>query len=75
MKTATIVRRERDFGARLRVVRKQQGLSQTALADAAGVDRKTVNRIENGRFSPNLNTLMRLAYSLSVSVSDLLRGI
>jgi len=37
------------------------GQSQAALAEKAGVDRKTVNRIENEHFSPNVDTLARLA--------------
>jgi transcriptional regulator with XRE-family HTH domain len=71
----SIVRRERDFGLRLRAIRQSRGLSQQMLAEAAGVNRKTVNRIECGRFSPNLNTLMRLAYALSLKVQNLVRGI
>lgn len=75
MKNQTIVQRERNFGLRLRAIRQSKGLSQQSLAEAAGVDRKTVNRIERGHFSPNLNTMMRLAHSLSLTVQDLLRGV
>lgn len=41
--------------------RLSQGQSQAALADKAGVDRKTINRIENEHFSPSVDTLARLA--------------
>jgi DNA-binding XRE family transcriptional regulator len=39
----------------------------------AGVDRKTINRIENGHFSPSLDTMVRLAHAFGVpfgSVAD-----
>jgi transcriptional regulator with XRE-family HTH domain len=39
----------------------------------AGVDRKTINRIENGHFSPALDTLVRLSSALSVAPSSLLK--
>jgi DNA-binding XRE family transcriptional regulator len=33
-------------------LREQLELSQSEVAERAGIDRKTVNRIENERFSP-----------------------
>jgi len=41
--------------------RIEQRMSQAALAKKAGVDRKTINRIENFHFSPSIDTLTRLA--------------
>lgn len=52
------------IGDHLREVRIAEGLSQEALAAKAGLDRKTVNRIENGLFSPSIDTLMRLCQIL-----------
>lgn len=43
------------------------GLSQQSLADLIGVDRKTINRIENGHFSPNLDTMLRMVIVLKLS--------
>ena len=40
--------------------------TQQQLADICGVDRKTINRIENGHFSPNLDTLVRIFDALSI---------
>jgi DNA-binding XRE family transcriptional regulator len=37
----------------------------------AGVDRKTINRIENGHFSPSIDTLIRLSIVLKVPVAKL----
>jgi transcriptional regulator with XRE-family HTH domain len=39
----------------------------------AGVDRKTINRIENGHFSPALDTLVRLSSALAVTPASLLK--
>jgi transcriptional regulator with XRE-family HTH domain len=47
-------------------------LSQARLAEIAGVDRKTINRIENGHFSPALDTIVRLSVALGIAPSTLL---
>ena len=57
---------------RLNELRCARDLSQAALADYAGVDRKTINRIENGHFSPALDTIVRLSVALGISPSELL---
>ena len=43
-----------------RQVRRRSGLSQRALAEAAGVSPSTVARIERGRLEPTLDLLLRL---------------
>jgi transcriptional regulator with XRE-family HTH domain len=53
-------------------LRDQLGLSQGELAELAGIDRKSINRIENQRLSPSIDTLMRISLALGVKVSDLL---
>lgn len=55
--------------------RNALGLTQDDLAKAAGIDRKTVNRIENGHFSPNLDTLFRLCVALDVRPSELVKDL
>lgn len=62
-----------DLADRLLTLRSKNDLSQAALAQLAGVDRKTINRIENGHFSPALDTLVRLSSALSVTPSSLLK--
>jgi DNA-binding XRE family transcriptional regulator len=44
--------------------------SQQTLADICGVDRKTINRIENGHFSPNLDTLVRIFDALDIKAKS-----
>ena len=55
-------------------LRAERGLSQARLAELAGVDRKTINRIENGHFSPSLDTLTRLSVVLKCRLADLVEA-
>lgn len=64
-----------DLADRLLVLREARGLTQQELADAARIDRKTVNRIENERFSPSIDTLLRLCGVLNTTPSKVLKGI
>jgi putative transcriptional regulator len=59
---------------RLMALRGERGFSQARLAELAGVDRKTINRIENGHFSPSLDTLTRLSVVLKCRLSDLVEA-
>ena len=58
--------------APLRVWREYRGLSQTQLAEAAGVTQAMVTMIETGRRKGQTSTLKRLADALEVGVDDLL---
>ena len=62
-----------ELADRLLTLRAKNDLSQAGLAELAGVDRKTINRVENGHFSPALDTLVRLSSALSVTPSSLLK--
>ncbi len=59
---------------RLVALRAERDFSQARLAELAGVDRKTINRIENGHFSPSLDTLTRLSVVLKCRLSDLVEA-
>lgn len=61
--------------AKLKKLRIEAELSQGALAEKAGLERKTINRIENGHFSPNLSSLIRICNALKVKPSSILEGI
>jgi DNA-binding XRE family transcriptional regulator len=50
-------------------------MSQQEVADNAGIDRKTVNRIENFHFLPNIDTLLRLAKAFSINPADIFEGL
>jgi putative molybdopterin biosynthesis protein len=55
----------------LAAIRKQRGVSASALAATVGVSRQTIYAIEAGSFSPNTSIGLRLAQTLGVSVEDL----
>ena len=68
-------RKEQKVSSRLYDLRIEREMSQDRLAQKAGIDRKTVNRIENGHFSPSLQSLILLCGALKVKPSDVLEGI
>ncbi|OYU69320.1 MAG: transcriptional regulator [Alphaproteobacteria bacterium PA2] len=56
---------------RVRELREQAGgMSQAALADAIGVTRQTVIAIEQGRYSPSLESAFRISRVFGVGVED-----
>lgn len=57
----------------LRTYRNLRKLSQSELAQAAGVSTKTVSNIEKGthKHDPNLDTIRRLARALKIEVETL----
>ncbi|MFG2763166.1 helix-turn-helix domain-containing protein [Streptomyces rubiginosohelvolus] len=65
--------RRRAIGVRVRALRKAAGLTQEGLAGRAGLDRKTVNRLELAITSPLLDHLLVIADALGVPLSDLVR--
>ena len=59
------------FGAVLRVERGRS--SQAQLADAAGLDRRTVDRLENGQRRPSTVSIWRISRALRPRVTCTLR--
>jgi transcriptional regulator with XRE-family HTH domain len=51
-------------------LRAEQGWTQQRLADESGVNKATINQIEKGRRSPNVETLEKLADALGVGIAD-----
>ncbi|MDX3398462.1 helix-turn-helix transcriptional regulator [Streptomyces sp. ME01-18h] len=70
---AWVPARRRQIGDRVRAVRTERKLSQEKLGEAAGLDRKTVNRIEQGAHSALLDHLLLIADALDVPLGDLVR--
>lgn len=56
---------------RLKVFRTAKGLTQSELALAVNVSRKTINTIENGVFIPSTVLSLRIGEVLDVRVEDL----
>lgn len=56
----------------LRYYRRQKGWTQEQLSERSGVTVRTIQRIENAKVEPHLQTLVLLAGSLELEVNELL---
>ncbi len=59
------------LGERIKRLRKERELTQENLARAVGISRIQMNRIESDLSKPGLETLMRLADVLGVTLRDM----
>jgi transcriptional regulator with XRE-family HTH domain len=66
---------ENIFGLILRKYRKNQGLSQEALAFNANIDRSFLSELERGVRKPTINTVFALCYALKVKPSELVKEV
>lgn len=60
---------------RVREFRQQLGFTVAQLADASGISKGMLSKIENGQASPSLATLARVAAAIDVPVTSLFRGL
>ena len=63
---AQLIARRIAFGNRLRVARREVGLTQEQLAERAGIDRAAYSEIERGQRDARLSTLLRIESALGV---------
>ena len=59
------------LGKAIRQLRREQNLSQEALAYAAGVTSGTLSLIERGQSNPTWGTAKGIAGALDISIADL----
>lgn len=64
-----------NLGNRIRQLRKSKNLSQEDFADLVGLDRTYIGGIERGERNVALINLVKIATSLNMTVSELLRNI
>ncbi len=59
------------LGKNLRILRKQQSLTQGQLAEKLGLNRSVIGAYEEGRAEPRLQTLIAIAEFFNISLDDL----
>jgi transcriptional regulator with XRE-family HTH domain len=59
------------FGARVRTLREQAGLSQEKLAEKVGVHASAIGHVENGTRELGIGKVWKLALALGVTPNDL----
>ncbi len=65
---------ERYLGSTIRELRRKHGLTIADISDRSGISRGMLSRIETGQTATSLDTLLRLAQGLGVSLSALFRN-
>ncbi|MCF8085666.1 MAG: XRE family transcriptional regulator [Desulfohalobiaceae bacterium] len=63
-----------EVGSRMRQLRRDKGLSLQELSRLAGIDTKTLSRIEEGELQPQLGTVLKLSKSLEGDLGTLISG-
>jgi len=63
------------FGNQLKTLRKERNISQEELAFKAELDRTYISGLECGKRNPTLKILVKLAVSLNMSPSELLKNL
>ena len=60
-----------DFGRRVRILRKREGLSQEQFALRCGLDRTYVGGVERGERNISIVNIEKIARALGLSLRDL----
>ena len=65
-----VLARRRQIGDKVRAVRARRKLTQETLGELTGLDRKTINRIEQGTHGTNIDHLLLVAAALDIPLSE-----
>jgi transcriptional regulator with XRE-family HTH domain len=63
------------FAANVRRTRRHRGLTQERLAELSDLHMTDIARIETQRRDPGIRVVVKLAYGLNVTASELLDGV
>lgn len=64
----------KEIGIRIKEARKAKKITQNEAAKKSGISRSYYADVENGRYSPSMDTLINISKALNVSTSFLLEG-
>lgn len=59
------------FGLKVKFEREKKGLSQSELAEIAGLNTNSIGKIERAKVTPGLKTIHAIANALQVPVEEL----
>jgi transcriptional regulator with XRE-family HTH domain len=65
----------RALANRIKELRDRKGISQEELAHRAGLSRTGMGFLETGKRWPRLDTLMKVADGLNITLDELLKGL
>jgi transcriptional regulator with XRE-family HTH domain len=65
----------KEVGARVRKIRKSDGLTQSQIANRMGVATPVVSDLERGQLNPTLNTFLILCTALDIEPDELLANL
>jgi XRE family transcriptional regulator, regulator of sulfur utilization len=65
---------KRQFGERVRKLRKKRDWKLVELSVETGLGRVFLSNLENGKHEPKLGTIKKLANAFGLTVSQLMRG-
>ena len=63
------------FGLKVKLEREKKGLSQSELAEIAGLNTNSIGKIERAEVTPNLKTVHAIANALNIPVEELVNPI
>jgi len=65
---------KREFGERVRKLRKKRDWKLVELSVETGLGRVFLSNLENGKHEPKLGTIKKLANAFGLTISQLMRG-
>ncbi len=63
------------FGRHLRTLRSQRGVTQQQLAEASGLDRSFLQKVEEGQTVITLSPMYSAANALGMTLTEMLQGL
>ena len=62
------IRARQEVAETLRMMRKEQGMTQEHLASLIGTKKSNISRFESGRYNPSLDFLVKIAEGLGKQI-------